>query len=123
MSFNSKRFGVALIFGILSGLLCYLGGIYLVGIENNLTNFLWVIFNRTMIGFVIGISILRLSWVIHGALIGATVGLLFPYNIFMRGGKIPLIVAAYVLSILFGILIEFFTSIVFKSRQTKKMIA
>jgi hypothetical protein len=123
MSFNSKRFGVALIFGILSGVLCYLGGIYLVGIENNPTNFLWVTLNRTMIGFVIGISILRLPWLIHGALIGGTVGLLFPYNIFMRGGKIQLVVAAYVTSILFGILIEFFTSIIFKARQTEKMIA
>jgi hypothetical protein len=123
MLFNSKRFGIALMFGILSGLLCYLGGIHLVGIENNTTNFLWVILNRTMIGFVIGISILRLPWIIHGTLIGATVGILFPYNIILRGGKIPLIIAAYVLSILFGILIEFFTSIVFKSRQTAKMIA
>ena len=120
MSFNSKRFGVALIFGILSGLICYVGGIYLAGIENNPTNFLWVILNRTMIGFVIGISILNLPWILHGALIGATVGLIFPYYIFLRGGKIPLIVAAYILSILFGILIEFFTSIVFKARQIEK---
>lgn len=123
MSFNIKRFGLALIFGILSGLLCYFGGIYLVGIENNPTNFLWVILNRTMIGFVIGISILRLPWIIHGMLIGAIVGLLFSFNIIMHGGKIPLILATYVLSILFGILIEFFTSIVFKARQTEKIIA
>lgn len=123
MSFIFKRFWIASIFGFLSGLLCYFGGIYLVGIENNLTNFLWVILNRTMIGFVIGISILRLPWVIHGVLIGAIVGILFPFNIFMRGGKIPLILAAYVLSILFGILIEFFTSIVFKARQMDKIIA
>jgi len=112
-----------LIFGILSGLLCYLGGIYLVGIENNSTNFLWVILNRAMIGFVIGISILNLPWILHGALIGATVGLIFPYYIFLRGGKISLILAAYILSIMFGILIELVTSIVFKERQTDKMIA
>ena len=99
MSFNCKRFWIGSIFGFLSGLLCYFGGIYLVGIGNNLTNFLWII---------------------HGVLIGAIVGLLFPFNIFMRGGKMPLILSAYVLSILFGILIEFFTSIVFQARQMEK---
>ena len=116
MSFKGKRFVVALIFGFLSGLCCYIGGIYLVNIENNPTNFFWIILNRSLIGFVIGISILRLYWFFHGALIGATIGVLFPYYIFICGGNIHLIVIAYILSILFGILIEFFTSIVFKVR-------
>jgi hypothetical protein len=115
MSFNSKRLGIALIFGFLAGLLCYLGGIYLVKMENTPANFFWIILNRSLIGFVIGISILRIHWVAHGALIGATIGLLFPFYIFICGESPILIGGAYILSILFGIFIEFFTSIVFKA--------
>jgi len=116
MSFNTKRFFIALIFGFLSGLLCYLGGIYIVKIENNLTNFTWIILNRSLIGFVIGISILRVNWSLHGILIGATIGTLFPFYIFIRGGNLSIVLIAYILSVLFGLMIEFFTSIVFKAR-------
>ncbi|UCF65117.1 MAG: hypothetical protein JSW33_04595 [bacterium] len=116
MSFNAKRLGIALIFGFLSGVLCYLGGIYLVGVDNNPIHFFWIVLNRTLIGFVIGLSNLDLNWALHGALIGATIGLLFPFYIFICGGAFPLILIAYFLSILFGIFIEFFTSIVFKAK-------
>lgn len=116
MAFNRKRFIIALIFGFLSGILCYLGGIYLVNIENNFTNFTWVMLNRSLIGFVIGISILRINWALHGILIGATIGSVFPFFIFIRGGNLQLVITAYILSILFGLMIEFFTSVIFKAK-------
>ncbi|MFX0177055.1 MAG: hypothetical protein ACFE85_12595, partial [Candidatus Hodarchaeota archaeon] len=71
--------------------------------------------NRTLIGFVIGISALRMKWVLHGILIGEIVGLpFFLYDVTMDVG-LTIAVGVLFINALFGIMIEFFTSIIFKA--------
>lgn len=68
-----------------------------------------------MIGFVIGISALRLTWVQHGAFIGLIIGFSFPVYDLITGQGLLISFAAFVMSIVFGILIEFVTTFVFKA--------
>jgi hypothetical protein len=117
---DRKRFVLALFFGLLSGCICYLGRYLFFDFENNMLNFLWILLNRTMIGFVIGISKLRVHWAIHGILIGAVVGSIFPFYVYMRVGDLSLVGIVYLLSILFGLFIEFFTSVIFKAKLAEE---
>ena len=113
------RILVATLCGFIAGIFCYLSGVILIPIEHDLMLFIWVIVNRTLLGFVIGISILKVHWALNGLIVGLTVGLVFPLNAIMIGKELPLIISAYVMGIIYGILIEFFTSVVFKQRVVK----
>lgn len=73
--------------------------------------------NRTLLGFVIGISSLRLHWAWHGAVVGALVGSLFSYSVWLMGDPAWLIPALLAGSMVFGVGIEFFTTVVFKQPQ------
>ncbi|MCD6335857.1 MAG: hypothetical protein J7M27_11085 [Candidatus Latescibacteria bacterium] len=66
----AKRVTITTILGVITGLLCYLGGVH-AGIEFTTGLMLATIFNRTFIGFVIGISAIRIHYLLHGILIGA----------------------------------------------------
>ena len=111
-----KRVLVATLCGFVAGVFCYLSGVMLIPIEHNLILFLWVIVNRTLLGFVVGISALKVHWTLNGLIVGLTVGLVFPLNAVMLGKGTPLIISVYIMGIIYGVLIEFFTSVVFKQR-------
>jgi hypothetical protein len=113
---RKKRILIATLFGFIAGIFCYLSGVILIPIEHDLMLFIWVVVNRTLLGFVIGISALRVHWALNGLIVGLTVGLVFPLNAVMLGKEIPLIISVYVMGIIYGILIEFFTSVVFKQK-------
>ena len=113
---TKKRILISTLCGFIAGIFCYVSGVMLIPIEHNLILFIWVIVNRTLLGFVIGISALRVHWALNGLIIGLTVGLVFPLNAVMLGKEIPLIISVYVMGIIYGILIEFFTSVVFKQK-------
>ncbi len=113
-----KRIGIATVFGVLAGLICAYGGLRL-GVKITTVSFLWIMLNRTLLGFTIGISGLRLHWALHGPLLGLIVGSLFSYNAFMSGSE-PLIVGGTLVgSMIFGLLIELFTTVVFKQPQPR----
>jgi len=112
-----KRVAIATALGVVAGVICVGLGVLRFGFEVTAVGFGWVLLNRTLIGFVIGISALRLHWALHGSLIGLLVGSLFSYYIGMIGGNAVPAIAALVMSLLFGLAIEFFTSIVFKQPQ------
>ena len=116
---TKKRVLIATLCGFAAGIICYISGVLLIPIEHNLILFIWVIVNRTLLGFVIGISALRVHWALNGLIVGLTVGLVFPLNAIMLGKEIPLIISVYIMSIIYGVLIEFFTSVVFKQRVMK----
>lgn len=109
-----KRILVASLCGFIAGIICYSLGVILLPIEHDLLIFVWIVVNRTLLGFVIGISVLRVHWALNGLIVGLAVGLVLPINAFMIGKELPLIISVYVMSIIYGILIEFFTSGVFK---------
>jgi len=73
-----------------------------------------ILVNRMLIGFVIGISILKMSWYSHGLLIGFVVGLPFLLYDYITGKEIMIVISVAILNPLYGLAIEFFTSKVFK---------
>jgi hypothetical protein len=115
-----KRIIIATLFGIIAGFICFLGAI-LLGLPVDPLRFTVIIVNRTLIGFVIGISALRINWVLHGFLIGEIVGLpFFLYDITMNVG-LTIAFGVLIINPLFGIMIEFFTSIVFKATLSSNL--
>jgi hypothetical protein len=114
---SRKRLAVAVSAGALAGLFCYFAGLHFVGFAPSLTAFVWILLNRTMIGFVIGVSSLRIHWIPHGLLMGFVVGSIFTFYVFMQGARFPLVVATVVLNLFFGFMIEFLASVVFKSSR------
>ena len=75
---------------------------------------------RVLIGFVIGISALKMNWAIHGALIGLIVSIPASFGAMMgataRYGKWELFVMTLVMGIIYGIVIELVTSVFFKAK-------
>jgi hypothetical protein len=119
-----KRVIVATLSGVLFGLVCY--GLASRGPEP----LAWplaaqIILSRTLIGFAIGISALRLGhWVVHGLLMGlifslplAFSGLMAPEN--PEFSKSAMWVSTVVLGMIYGLLIEVITSVLFKARHSK----
>jgi hypothetical protein len=113
---NKNRILVATLCGFIAGIICYVLGVILIPIKHDLLILVWIVVNRTLLGFVIGISILRVHWVLNGLIVGMTIGLVLPLNAIMLGKELPIIISVYVMSIIYGILIEFFTSVIFKQR-------
>ena len=111
--YSTKRIIIATIFGLITGFLCFLGGKYYADVEFTTGIALSTILNRTLIGFVIGISLLRLNWVLHGIIIGIIVGLPFSVTAIGQGGFWTLII----FSIIWGVIIELFTTVVFKAKH------
>lgn len=114
-----KRLVVSTLFGFVSGAICYLGGKY--GLKDDISTamFFYILVNRAAIGFVIGISLLRMHWALHGLLIGLLVGMPFTAGCLLEEGNVETAIAALILGALYGLMIEFFTSVVFGARQAK----
>ena len=117
-----KRITIATILGLLFGFVC--NAMAMSGsAEISLTVSLSIILSRTLIGFVIGISKLNVKhWSLHGLLIGLLVGIPaalgaisgpenpeFPYTIMFT--------STIVMGMIYGFLIEFITSVIFKAKQ------
>lgn len=111
-----KRIVIATVLGMVAGLLCVGGGAVL-GVSITPARFVWVLLNRTLLGFVIGISALRLAWPWHGALMGVLIGSLFSYAAFMLDSPALVIAATLAASVIFGLGIEFFTTVAFHRPQ------
>ena len=102
----AKRLIICVILGFITGILCYQGGKY-AGVQFT-TGMMWsTIFNRTVIGFIIGISAWRMNWAIHGILIGLIGSLPMAF-----GGSFLIIM---LFGALWGFLIELFATLVFKT--------
>ena len=112
--FNSKRLMVAVSLGFVMGLSCYLSAVVLFDMTFNTVETINVFVNRMLIGFVIGISILKMNWYSHGMLIGLIVGLPFLLYDYITGKEILIVIGVAFLNPIYGLLIEFFTSKVFK---------
>jgi len=109
---NPKRVIIATAFGLITGSLCYLGGRYGLKAEINTVEFFMILLHRSVLGFVIVISGLRMHWALHGILLGFIIGLPgFPL-IYSEGGFL----AYSFMSIVWGVIIELFTSVVFRAK-------
>jgi hypothetical protein len=112
---NTRRLLIATLFGVISGFVCW--GFASSGGPTPWYFIIATILGRTLIGFTIGISILKISWWLHGMIIGALVSLPMAFNGFYVPGKeLFIFFSFFIMGIIYGFLIELFTSVVFKAK-------
>ena len=112
-----KRIIIATIIGSILGIFCWLGGEMFGLIENpSAIRIANIIGHRALMGFVIGISGLRMNWAAHGIVVGSVVASIF--ILFDAFCGMPIIVLFGMLipgNAMYGLIIEFFTTKVFKA--------
>ncbi len=110
----TKRIVIATLFGLVMGCVCASGAFYAGFLPFTAVNLIWVLLNRGVMGFAIGMSGFRLHWAWNGALVGLVVGSIFSYSMFMNMGPVVVPFINAIVNGLFGLIIEFFTTVVFK---------
>jgi hypothetical protein len=81
----------------------------------------WVFLNRGLMGVVIAISGLRLHWAWNGILLGMAVGSIFSYSLFLETDAIALPIINFFVNGVFGLMIEFFTTVVFRQPAASRI--
>lgn len=120
---SMKRIVVAIFFGLVAGAMCA-SGAFMAGILTfSVVNLLWVLLNRAVMGFAIGISGLKVHWAWNGIVAGMAAGSIFSYFLFMTKGPSALPVINFFVNGLFGLMIEFFTTKVFKQPSPAAALA
>jgi hypothetical protein len=109
-----RRFIVCMLGGVLSAALCILGHQVIYGFPKITWDSLaMTVANRLLLGFVIGISCWRINYLLHGAIVGLIVSLSVSIGFVSDNGLGFLLYTPA--GIVYGILIEWFSSVVFKS--------
>ena len=122
---KTKRIIIATLSGILFGLLCYALALSGSGGDLPYPIAIQIITSRSLIGFAIGISCLSIChWSLHGLIMGllfsfplAFSGLMAPDN--PEFTKVSMFVWTIVLGMIYGLLIEVITSLLFKAKIVK----
>lgn len=112
----AKRFWLALIFGIVAGLLCAWTGYAQTPADIRIMVFVSVVLNRALIGFIIGLSAWKMGWALHGLVIGliGTLPLSVPLIFTAEAGFVPFLMYT-VAGLVWGFLIELLVSKAFKA--------
>jgi hypothetical protein len=117
-----KRLIIATLSGVLFGLVCYglaSSGDYQLACPIAVQ----IIISRTLIGFAIGISCLKLHhWSLHGLLMGLVFSLPLAFSGLMAPESpeyslTAMFIWTIVLGMIYGLLIEVITSLIFKAKQ------
>ena len=108
------RITIATLFGLVAGVLCATMSFSFGILTFSAVNLIWILLNRTVMGFVIGASGLKLHWAWNGIVMGLVVGSIFSYFLYMHGMKLAWLTP--IGNAVFGLMIEFFTSVVFRQR-------
>lgn len=114
---NTKRLTIATILGLIFGFVCWV-------MASSSGPQPWymavsIIISRTLIGFTIGISVLKLPWWLHGIIIGA----LFSLPMGFSGLYVPergmfILTGSIIMGIIYGFLIELLTTTIFKAGRS-----
>ncbi len=80
-----------------------------------------IIFTRGLAGFAIGISVFRIQWAIHGAVLGLLFSLPLAFSNLMAPdnpefSRSSMFFASLVMGLIYGVLIEFVTTVLFKAK-------
>lgn len=110
---TTKRVIIATICGFVFGIVCML----LASSNPNAASLpaitKWmIIISRTMMGFMIGISAIRLNWWLHGIVLGAIASIPMAIPVLDRP---TIAIGSIVMGIIYGFLTEVITSIFFKA--------
>jgi hypothetical protein len=111
-----KRIVIATLFGLALGVVCATATFSSGFLKFTPVNLIWVLLNRGVMGFAIAISGLRLHWAWNGIVVGLVAGSIFSYFLFMNMGLQAVPVINAFMNGVFGLVIEFFTTVVFKQR-------
>lgn len=103
-----KRMLLAIVGGIICAVICAIGKKYLNPTITLSVLLSSAIGNRILMGFVIGISQIKINYLLHGALIGLVVTL--SYSIGMLTENIQGFIIYTVVGIIYGVFIEFFVT-------------
>ncbi len=120
---NSKRVIIATLFGLVAGMICGTGGLMAGFVQLTPLSILWVLLNRGVMGFAIGISGLRIHWAWNGVLVGLVVGSIFSYSLFMTMGPVFLPLGNALANGIFGLGIEYCTTVLCKQRAGAASLA
>lgn len=116
---TTKRVVIATIVGFLCGLFC----LYLATSNPNSTQpfstivKLSIVISRTMLGFTIGISAIRLKWWLHGIVLGVVTSIPMAVSIVDKG--VYIVIGTVVLGAIYGFLVELITTVLFKAKAAK----
>ncbi|MFC2088250.1 hypothetical protein ACFLSX_01485 [Calditrichota bacterium] len=108
-----KRVIVATLCGFLFGIICTM-----LASSNPESAITWsqqmsILFGRTLMGFVIGISAFKLSWWMHGILIGFITSIPMAIPIIDR---MDIFIGTFVMGMIYGFLTELITTKLFKAK-------
>ncbi len=113
---TAKRVIIATICGLIFGFVC-------LGLASSnpdpaqqlsASTKLLIVIGRTMLGFTIGISALRLKWWLHGIVIGIIASIPMAIPVFENTS---IFIGTFIMGIIYGVLTELITSVLFKARQ------
>ena len=85
-----KRIAIAILFGLVAGAICASGAFYGHLLKFSAVTLLFILLNRAVMGFAIGVSGLKLRWAWNGIVMGMVVGSIFSYYLFMAQGAVAL---------------------------------
>jgi hypothetical protein len=113
---KNKRLLICTIGGLVAGIICSVGGLLSGNIaEFSLFAIASPIINRLMLGFFIGISRLKINYLLHGILIGFLVSFIISVSLLENNLKGFLFFTSA--GIIYGLLIELFATKVFKAKM------
>jgi hypothetical protein len=111
---TTKRVVIATICGFIFGFICMTLASSNPSAQLSTAVKLTILFSRVLMCFTIGISAIRISWWMHGILIGFIGSIPMAFPIMDRPG---IMIGTIVMGIIYGFLTELITSILFKSRS------
>ncbi len=118
---SSKRVIIATLMGAVCGVICCL--LASSGGELPLVMSASIFLSRTLIGFVIGISAMKMHWAIHGPLIGLILsipgGLAATMTANPEMSSAAMFTGTVVMGVIYGFLIELVTSVLFKAKRKR----
>lgn len=111
---TTKRVLIATICGFIFGLVCMLLASSNPDEPISTATKWTIIFSRTLMGFTIGVSAVRLQWWLHGIVIGfiGSIPMAFPVM-----DRPAIVIGTLVMGIIYGFLTELITSILFKEKS------
>ena len=113
-----KRVTIATIFGVICGFIC----MFLASSDGQLPWALSVsiVTGRTLIGIAIGISALKMKWWLHGPIMGVIFSIPMGFSSMLGAGvkfsPAMLFTMTVVMGLIYGFIIELFTTVVFKAK-------
>lgn len=125
---NTKRIIIATLSGILFGFVCFgLASTGSLPIAWPVT--IQIILSRTLIGLAIGISFAYLGhWAIHGLVMGLVFSLPLAFSGLMAPdnpdfSRVSIFIWTVILGMVYGLLIELITSVIFKAKIQRSVSA